>query len=88
MEGPATVNYGWRKSSHSSNGGGSCVEVGGWRKSSHSNGGGSTCVEAGHVPGAILIRDTTDNGQGLTLRVTPAAWANFTTRVRASRVPR
>jgi hypothetical protein len=28
MEGSAAVNYGWRKSSHSSNGGGSCVEAG------------------------------------------------------------
>ncbi len=57
----------------------------GWRTSSYSNGGGSTCVEAGHVPGAVLIRDTTVNGQGLTLRVTPAAWAHFTTRIRANR---
>jgi hypothetical protein len=54
----------------------------GWRKSSYSNGGGSTCVEAGHVRGAILIRDTTDNGMGLTLRVTPAAWTHFTTHIR------
>jgi len=33
----------------------------------------------------VLIRDTTDSGQGLTLRVIPAAWAHFTTRVRANR---
>jgi hypothetical protein len=55
----------------------------GWRTSSYSNGGAATCVEAGHIPGAILIRDTTDKGGGLTLRVTPAAWTDFTTRIRA-----
>jgi hypothetical protein len=57
----------------------------GWRTSSYSNGGGSTCVEAGHLPGAILIRDTTDSGNGLTLHVTPVAWAQFTARIRANR---
>jgi hypothetical protein len=57
----------------------------GWRKSSYSNGGAQTCVEAGHIPGAILIRDTTDNGKGLTLHVTPAAWSHFATRIRANR---
>ena len=68
MEQPATaaVNPGWRKSSHSGNGAGSCVEL-------------------ASAPPAVLIRDTTDNGQGLTLRVTPAAWAHFTTRIRANR---
>ena len=87
MEGSAALNYGWRTSSYSNGGAQTCVEVGSipWRTSSYSNGGGSTCVEAGHVPGAVLIRDTTDNGQGLTLRVTPAEWAQFTTRIRANR---
>ena len=108
MEEPAAVNPGWRKSSYSSNGGVTCVEVasipwrkssyssnGGatcvevgavpWRKSTHSSNGGADCVEAGHAPGVILIRDTTDHGQGLTLRVTSGAWRDFTTRVRAGR---
>jgi hypothetical protein len=58
----------------------------GWRTSSYSNGGAATCVEAGHAPGAILIRDTTDSGNGLTLRVTPAAWTQFTMAIRANRV--
>jgi hypothetical protein len=79
----------WRKSSYSSqSGGSSCVEVGAipWRKSSHSTQSGATsCVEAGHVPRVILIRDTTDHGQGLTLQVSPSAWRDFTSRIRASK---
>lgn len=85
MAEPAAVNPGWRTSSYTSNGGATCVEVGviPWRKSSYSSNGGSTCVVAGSVPGAVLVRDTTDNGNGLTLHVTPAAWSDFTTRIRA-----
>ena len=55
-----------------------------WRKSSYSNNGGDTCVEAGHIPGAVLVRDTKDNGTGPVLRVTPADWSRFTTRIRAT----
>jgi hypothetical protein len=107
MEDKAAVNPGWRTSSHTSNGGSTCVEVGAipwrkssysgnggstcvevgaipWRKSSCSSNGGATCVEAGSAPGVVLIRDTTDNGNGLTLHVTPAAWSDFTTRIRAN----
>ncbi len=54
-----------------------------WRKSSYSDNGGTACVQAGHVPGAVLIRDTTDNGAGPVLRATPADWGRFTARVRA-----
>ena len=55
-----------------------------WRTSSHSNNGGATCVEAGHVPGAVLIRDTKDNGTGPVLCVTPIDWSRFTARIRAT----
>jgi len=55
----------------------------GWRKSSHSDNGGSTCVEAGHVPGVVLVRDTTQHGSGPVLRVTPADWGRFTATLRA-----
>jgi hypothetical protein len=55
----------------------------GWRKSSYSGNGGTTCVEAGHVPGAILVRDTAQHGTGPVLRVSPAAWARLTRAVRA-----
>jgi hypothetical protein len=85
MEEPA-VSPAWRKSSYSANGGGDCVEVGAvpWRKSSYSANGGGECVEAGHQPGAVLIRDTTQHGTGLVLRVTPKAWRDFTGSINAS----
>jgi hypothetical protein len=47
-----------------------------WRKASYS-GNGANCVEAGHVPGAILVRDTIDRG-GVTLSMPAEAWAAFT----------
>ena len=53
-----------------------------WRTSSYSSNGGSSCVEAGHVPGAVLVRDTTQGGHGPVLRVTPAAWTRLTTAIR------
>ncbi len=55
----------------------------GWRTSSYSNNGGPTCLEAGHVPGTILVRDTTQDGRGPVLRVTSADWARFASAVRA-----
>ena len=75
----------WRKSSYSDNGGSACVEVGAvpWRKSSYSSNGGTACVEAAHSAGAILVRDTKDNGTGPVLRLTPANWRAFTARLRA-----
>jgi hypothetical protein len=83
---PAAVNPGWRKSSYSNGGESNCVEVGAtpWRKSTYSNGNGGQCVEAAHLPGAILVRDTKDNGTGPVLRVTPADWRRFTSDVRAT----
>jgi hypothetical protein len=54
-----------------------------WRTSSYSANGGTQCVEAGHVPGAILVRDTAQHGAGPVLRVTPAAWHRLTRAVRA-----
>lgn len=56
----------------------------GWRTSSHSNGGAETCVEAGHVPGAMLLRDTTQRGAGPVLRVSPTDWHRFTRAIRAA----
>jgi hypothetical protein len=80
----------WRKSSYSSSAGGvNCVEVGAlpWRRSTYSSaGGGSNCVEAGHALGAVLVRDTKDNGTGPVLRVTPGTWMRFTRAVRAGTV--
>jgi Domain of unknown function (DUF397) len=48
-----------------------------WRKSSYSGNGGTACIEAGHVPGAVLVRDTTQHGNGPVLRVTPAGWTRL-----------
>jgi hypothetical protein len=56
----------------------------GWRKSSYSDNGGAQCIEAGHVPGAILIRDTTQRGHGPVLQVTPVAWRRLVTVIRAT----
>jgi len=52
-----------------------------WRKSSYSSGNGGQCVEAGHVPGVVLVRDTKDRS-GVTLSVSPDAWASFTTSLK------
>jgi hypothetical protein len=56
----------------------------GWRKSSYSANGGTQCVEAGHVPGAVLVRDTTRQGAGPVLRVTSRDWTRFTRALRAN----
>lgn len=57
-----------------------------WRKSSYSGNGGANCVEAANVPGAILIRDTKDRERGPVLRLSPAAFADFTIRLRKNAV--
>lgn len=69
-----------RKSSHSANGS-DCVEVGAWRKSSYSGNGGADCVEAGHVPDAVLVRDTKDR-DGETLAFGADAWSAFVGSLR------
>jgi hypothetical protein len=53
----------------------------GWRTATYSNGTGS-CVEAGTMPGLVLIRDTTLNGHGPVLRVTPASWDQFIASIK------
>jgi hypothetical protein len=53
-----------------------------WRKSSYSTGNGGQCVETGHVPGAVLVRDTKENGHGPVLRITPADWTRLVKSVK------
>jgi Domain of unknown function (DUF397) len=53
-----------------------------WRKSSYSSGNGGNCVELGTMTGAVLVRDTRDNGMGPVLRVTPADWARLVKSVK------
>ncbi|HEY3733731.1 MAG TPA: DUF397 domain-containing protein [Streptosporangiaceae bacterium] len=73
----------WRKSSYSSNGGATCVEVAVWRKSSFSSNGGADCVEvAADSTPAIAVRDSKDP-DGPRLVLTPAAWTSFTRRIKA-----
>jgi len=86
MEQPAALNPRWRKSSYSSNGGESCVEVGAtpWRKSTYSSNGGVDCVQAAHLSGVVLVRDTTQHGTGPVLRVTRSDWARLTAGLRVT----
>jgi hypothetical protein len=53
-----------------------------WRKSSYSGNGGQDCVETASAPGAVLVRDTRDNGRGLVLRVTPDDWKRFSASIK------
>jgi hypothetical protein len=55
----------WRKSSHSDEAGGQCVELADltsatWRKSSHSDEEGGQCVELADLTAAVGIRDSKD----------------------------
>jgi hypothetical protein len=86
MEEPA-VTPSWRKSSYSNGSSDNCVEVGAlpWRKATYSNGGEANCVEAAHALGAVLVRDTKDNGTGPVLRVSPVGWKRFTSAIRTDR---
>ncbi|HUN30371.1 MAG TPA: DUF397 domain-containing protein [Trebonia sp.] len=53
----------------------------GWRKSSYSANGGAECVETGQIPGAVLVRDTTQHGAGPVLHVSPADWTRFVAEI-------
>ncbi|MGW5660890.1 DUF397 domain-containing protein [Streptomyces sp. NPDC003758] len=84
MESNATLaGIQWRKSSHSSDQGGDCVEcaplgaLAAWRKSSYSGDQGGNCVEIAEVPCAtVAVRDSkTPAGPVLTLA--PAAFSAF-----------
>jgi hypothetical protein len=54
-----------------------------WRKSTFSTAQGS-CVEAGSVPGRVLVRDTTQHGNGPVVRISPEGWRRFTASIRAN----
>jgi Domain of unknown function (DUF397) len=53
-----------------------------WRKSTYSSANGGACIEAGSVPGAVLVRDTTQHGRGPVLRLTAADWQRLTASVK------
>jgi len=54
-----------------------------WRKSSYSGGNGGNCIQVAGLPGTIAVRDSKDP-DGPALLFTPAEWAAFTARVKAS----
>jgi hypothetical protein len=60
--------------------------VTGWRKSSYSGGQGGNCIEvaARRENGCVLVRDTTQHGNGPVLHFTPAAWCRFADQVKRS----
>jgi Domain of unknown function (DUF397) len=78
------LEWRWRRSSYSGNGGSNCVEVGTmWRKSSYSGNGGADCVEvARNLSGGVAVRDSKDP-DGPVLLVSRGEWASFIARVRA-----
>jgi len=77
------LEWRWRKSSYSGNGGSNCVEVGAvWRKSSYSGNGGADCVEvARNLPDAVAVRDS-KNPDGPILTFSKDEWTSFITRLR------
>jgi hypothetical protein len=78
-----TIEPRWRKSSHSGNGGASCVEAAArWRKSSYSGNGGANCVEvAPNLTGVVLVRDSKDR-EGPRLTISDQAWSAFVQGIR------
>ncbi|MCT9081536.1 DUF397 domain-containing protein [Streptomyces fulvoviolaceus] len=71
----------WRKSSHSSDQGGECVECAplgqlAWRKSTYSSDQGGDCIEIAETAATVAVRDSkTPAGPILTLD--PAAFTTF-----------
>ncbi|MFJ9565628.1 DUF397 domain-containing protein [Streptomyces fuscichromogenes] len=77
----------WFKSSHSSGGGGECLETAyTWRKSSYSSGEGGQCVEVGPRPSGVHVRDSKRNGDAGAplLCLSASSWAAFLGGVAAS----
>jgi hypothetical protein len=54
-----------------------------WRKSSYSGPDGGNCIQVAGLPGTTVVRDSKDP-DGPALLFTPAEWAAFTARVKAS----
>ncbi|MEW2296805.1 DUF397 domain-containing protein [Streptomyces sp. NPDC006743] len=76
-----SANIRWRKSSHSGDTGGNCVECApldgaAWRKSSYSGNTGGDCVEYADLTAHIALRDS-KNPAGGHFAVAPEAFARF-----------
>jgi Domain of unknown function (DUF397) len=52
-----------------------------WRKSSYSGANGGQCVEAGALPGAVLVRDTT-NRDGAVIELSAETWRAFAMAIK------
>jgi hypothetical protein len=80
-----TLEWRWRKSSYSGNGGSNCVEVGTvWRKSSYSGNGGADCVEvARNLSRTVAVRDSKDPRPGPDHRI--RGWREFIADMKAGR---
>jgi hypothetical protein len=77
------MTYGaWRKSRHSGDNGGACVEVAtAWRKSTYSGDNDGSCLEIAGAPASVAVRDSKDpDGPGLVF--TAGAWRAFTGRAK------
>ncbi|WP_326578544.1 DUF397 domain-containing protein [Streptomyces sp. NBC_00487] len=73
----------WFRSSHSTDQGDSCVEVGlDWRKSTFSGTAGDNCIEIAATPATIHIRDSKDTTRPH-LGLGPSAWAAFVVHAAA-----
>jgi Domain of unknown function (DUF397) len=57
-------------------------DVASWRTSSYSGNNGGNCVETGSAPGAVLVRDTTQDGHGPVLTFSTSAWRAFADQVK------
>lgn len=74
---PDADRFTWHKSSHSTDQGGACVEVGvAWRTSSYRIGQGGQCVEIGPGLESIGVRDTKNRALGQ-LTIAPKTWCAF-----------
>jgi hypothetical protein len=52
-----------------------------WRKSTYSSNGGASCVEVANTD-HIMVRDTTQHGNGPVLTFSTSAWSAFTAQVQ------
>ncbi|MFI9262401.1 DUF397 domain-containing protein [Streptomyces sioyaensis] len=84
----------WRKSTHSNQDGGNCVEVSDdfltaatWHKSSYSNPDGGNCIEvADNLPALVPVRDS-KHPHAPALTFEAATWSSFVTAVKHGQLP-
>lgn len=76
------MDLNWRKSSHSADNGGNCVEIAAvWRKAGRSADNGGDCVEVASLVGGVAVRDSKNPGGG-TLLFPREAFRRFTEEIK------